>query len=398
MPESRAGDWWLRAAGAAVVCGLLAVPAAAQSEKSQPPAGESATPPSANLTERNEMLIVGSTSMKAITDAVLERLNRDYQMPHPIERFTGTRAGLTEFCAGIGPKFPDIAAASDRMDSAEFDSCAGNQVLDVIEVLIGQSAVVVVTKKGESGFNVTPRMIYYAVAEDVPLKGEFIPNPYKSWKEADTAAKEADKAVRAAALAANEAHKGVPDLPIQILIPAKGSGTRGAFDDDFMQGGCRHVKEIDAIFAAADRVPRCIAVRDDGRVTQIAEPFESKMLATLANSAPGTLAILPWEVYLANRDKLVALPVNGILPTHENISDYTYGVATTLRYYFKRAHMRDDAGRGVVRGIREFMAEILTDEASAESGYFEKLGVVALSPEERAKQSTIVRRLKRFAP
>jgi phosphate transport system substrate-binding protein len=359
------------------------VPAAAQSEKPEPPvgeiqgAGESAAPPSANLSDRKEMLIVGSTSMEAITDAVIERLNRDYLMPHPTERFAGTRVGLKTFCAGIGARYPDIAAASDRMDGGQFSECADNKVFDVIEVLVGQSAVVVVTKKGNPTFNVTPRMIYWAVADKIPIKGEFAANPHKSWKEAD---------------------KEAPSLPIQIVIPAKGSGTRGVFNDNFMQGGCRHVKEIDAIFAAADRVPRCIELRDDGRVTQIAEPFEDKMLAALAQAAPGTLAVIPWELYLANRDKLVALPVNGVLPTHETIGDYTYDMATTLRYYFKRAHMRNDAGRGVVRGIREFMAEVVSDEASGEGGYFEKLGVIALSPEDRLKQNTIVRRLKRYEP
>ena len=383
MPASRAGDWWLRAAGAAIACWLLAVPAMAQSEKPEAPvgeiegAGESATPPSANFSERNEMLIVGSSSMEAITDAVLERLNRDYLMPHPTERFTGTRAGLTAFCAGVGPQYPDIAAASDRMDNGEFSACVENEVFDVIEVLIGQSAIVVVTKKGNPTFNVTPRMIYWATAAKIPIDGEFAANPHKSWKDAE---------------------KQAPDLPIQIVIPARGSGTRGVFNDSFMQGGCRHVKEIDAIFAAADRVPRCIVIRDDGRVTQIAEPYEEKMLATLGQSAPGTLAVVPWELYLANRDKLVALPVNGVEPTHESIADYRYDMATTLRYYFKRAHMRNDAGRGVVRGIREFMGEIVSDEASGESGYFEKLGVIALSPEVRRRQSTIVRRLKRFEP
>jgi phosphate transport system substrate-binding protein len=60
--------------------------------------------------------------------------------------------------------------------------------------------------------------------------------------------------------------------------------------------------------------------------------------------------------------------------------------------------MRNDAGRGVVRGIREFMAEVVSDEASGEGGYFEKLGVIALSPEDRLKQNTIVRRLKRYEP
>ena len=314
--------------------------------------------------------------MQAFTEAVTQRLSRDYLMPQPVIQPTGTQTGFAEFCAGIGPEFPDIAAASHRMSRGEYETCLANQVLDVIEVAIGQGAVVVATKKGNPAFNVTARMFYYAVAEDIPIEGEFTANPYKSWSETDKAA---------------------PDLPIRVIIPAKGSGTRGYFDDVFLQGGCRHVKEIDAIFAAADRVPRCITVRD-GPITELPEPFEEKALAALAAAAPGSVAVIPWSLYLNNRDKVDVLPVDGVLPTHEAIAEYAYPMATTLHYYFKRAHMRNNAGRGVVRGIREFMAEIVKDEASGENGYLEKLGVIALTPEDRRRQQDIVRRLERYEP
>jgi phosphate transport system substrate-binding protein len=394
MPANRAKNSRLRRADAsamrttllaiaAVASWLVATPASAQPAGPEAPAaaipgaGESATLPSVDLSDRKQLLIVGSSSMEAITDAVIERLISDYVMPEPTKRFKGTQRGIEDFCAGVGADFPDIVAASDRMSRGAYDGCVENRVLDVIEVAIGQSAVVVATKKGNPTFNVTPRMFYYAVAEDIPINGEFTANPYKSWKETD---------------------KGAPDLPIHVIIPAKGSGTRAFFDDNFMQGGCRHVKEIDAIFAAADRVPRCIQPRDDGLVAEVAEPFEQEALEALAKAPPGTVAIIPWGLYLSIRDKLDVLPVGGVLPTHEGIAEYAYEMATTLHYYFKRAHMRNNAGRGVVRGIREFMAEIVKDEVSGEGGYFEKLGVIALAPKDRQRQKAIVRRLKRFEP
>ncbi len=43
-------------------------------------------------------------------------------------------------------------------------------------------------------------------------------------------------------------------------------------------------------------------------------------------------------------------------------------------------------------------AEIVTDDASGEGGYFEQIGVIALTPEDRRKQQNIVRRLKRYEP
>jgi phosphate transport system substrate-binding protein len=365
---------------AGLVCWLAAVSALAQpAARTDIPrgAGESAVAPSVDRSYRKQLLIVGSTSMEAITDAIIEHMAVEYKLQKPIERMAGTKAGIAAFCDGVGVEYPDIVAASERMEPGEFETCIEHKVLDVIEVAIGQSAVVVVTKKGNPVFDVTPRMFYYAAADDIPIKGEFTPNPHKSWKDADDHSQ---------------------DLPIQIIVPAQGSGTRGFFDDNFMEGGCRHVKEIDAIFTAADRVPRCITLREDGVVTEVPEPYEDKVLTALATAPPGAVAVIPWGLYLTNKDKLDLLPVSGVLPSHESVSDYTYTMATTLYYYFKRAHMRNNSGRGVVRGIREFMAEIVSGEAADEGGYFEKLGVIALAPEDHRKQRTIVRRLKRFEP
>jgi len=166
-----------------------------------------------------------------------------------------------------------------------------------------------------------------------------------------------------------------------------------------MQGGCRHVEEIDAIFAAVDRMPLCVNRRRDGVVTELPEEASSdNAVAALAQSSPGTVAVIARLIYLNNRDKLDVLPVNGALPTKENIADFRYDISEFLHYYFKRAHMRDNTGHGVVRGIREFMAEAVKDEAFAPGGYLEELGVVPLAPEWRREQQSIVRRLKRFEP
>jgi phosphate transport system substrate-binding protein len=352
---------------------LAAMPASAQPK--QPEAGAGAPPASVDLVGRKQLLIVGATPMEGITDAVIKRLSEAYVLLHPTERYEGTRVGIAAFCAGVGPEYPDIVAASDYMERGEFDRCTGNKVLDVIQVEIGHSAVVVVTKKGDRVFNLTPRMAYTGLAEETPINGEFQVNQKKSWNEID---------------------KDAPDLPIQIIIPAKGSGTRSLFDDDFMQGGCRHVKEIDAIFAVAERVPRCITPRDDGPVSEVPE---EQIVDALIKAPRGTLAVVGWLAYLDNQDKLDTLPINGIMPSHENISNASYEMSTTLRYYFKRAHMEGKlGGKGLVEGIPEFMAEIVSDAASSEGGYLEKLGLVALEPQDRRKQQNIVRRLKRFQP
>ena len=193
----------------------------------------------------------------------------------------------------------------------------------------------------------------------------------------------------------NETEKDAPGLPIHVIV-----GPRALVRSLSTTTSCRAAaatsKKIDAIFAATDRVPLCITLRDDGPVTEI---IEEQIVDGLIKAPEGTLAVIGWPVYLENRDKLEALPVNGVVPSHENIDDASYTMSSTLRYYFKRAHMRKKAGgQGVVEGIAEFMNEIVTDEASAEGGYLEKTGMVALAQHDRKIQKKIVARLKRFEP
>jgi phosphate transport system substrate-binding protein len=111
------------------------------------------------------------------------------------------------------------------------------------------------------------------------------------------------------------------------------------------------------------------------------------------------LAVIAWTVYVQNRDKLDALPIDGVLPSHTNIDNDSYVMTNRLRYYFKRAHMMEKSGgRGVVEGIGEFMDEIVKEHAAGEGGYMEAIGMVPLDEEELQTQKKVVRRLKRFQP
>jgi phosphate transport system substrate-binding protein len=345
-----------------------------------PGAGESAAAPTANATQREQLMIVGSSTVDPYARAAVAALQRDYVLPDPVVDVRGTTDGIKRFCAGIGPKYPDIAAASRIIQKSEFDTCLENGILDIIEVKIGQTGFVVLAKKGDPVFNITPRMMYLALAKEIPEEGEFEPNPFTTWKQIE---------------------KTAPEVPINVIIPTTESGLRTFFDANFMQGGCRHLKEIDAIFSASERVPKCVTLRTDGHVTEINESkvdeyYTELLVAALLKAPAGTLGVGAFSAYTANNDKFDVLPVDGVLPSHESIGDYSYMMSSDLRFYFKRAHMRNNEGQGVVRGIREFMAEITKEDAMGEGGYFEKLGVAAFPDDIRDQMRRNVARLTRF--
>ena len=73
-------------------------------------------------------------------------------------------------------------------------------------------------------------------------------------------------------------------------------------------------------------------------------------------------------IYIQFADQLQVLTVNGVLPTEERVAQMEYDISTVNYMYFKRGHMRDRNGRGVVRGIREFMAILTSDEVMGMGG------------------------------
>ena len=382
----RRGGWriaalWLLVAG---LVGLALSPRLSAQTVVPPGAGASNIPPAGNITERDQMLIVGTQAMAPYVDVVIDALQREYVMPAPIEQYQSPKLGFQLFCAGIGPEFPDIVASMREMRKSELDACNEHGASDVIEIKIARSAVVVVTRKDSPVFDVTPRMFYLGLAAQVPVEGNFVPNPFRSWKD----------------LA-----KTAPDLPIRAIIEKEG-GEREYFNDNFLEGGCRHLKAIDAIFAASPRVEKCTMLRGDGYVTELSPNFTSidhhgdidqRLLDAIGTAPQGTLAVFLWPHYWLNRDRLDLLPVAGLVPDSRNIRDMSYAMTADLRFYFKRAHMRNNEGKGVVRGLREFMHFITREKAAGEGGAFEQMGLIALPDDERAEMRRNARTLRRFS-
>jgi phosphate transport system substrate-binding protein len=385
MPMRR-GDW-RTAARRLLVVGVVALalsPGLSAQTGVPPDAGASNIPPAGSITERDQMVIVGSQAMAPYVDVVIDALQREYVMPAPSEQYQSPKIGFKLFCAGVGPEFPDIVASMREMRKSELDACNEHGVGDIIEIKIARSALVVVTKKGSPIFDVTPRMFYLGLAAQVPVEGNFVPNPFRSWKD----------------LA-----KTAPDLPIRAIIEKEG-GEREYFNDNFLEGGCRHLKAIDAIFAASPRVEKCTMLRGDGYVTELSPNFTSidhhgdidqRLLDAIGTAPQGTLAVFLWPHYWLNRDMLDLLPVAGLVPDSRNVRDMSYAMTTDLRFYFKRAHMRNNEGKGVVRGLREFMHFITREKAAGEGGAFEQMGLIALPDDERAEMRRNARTLRRFS-
>ena len=139
------------------------------------------------LSARDQVKIVGSSTVYPFASSVAEELGKGGKFPTPVVESTGTGGGLKLFCSGFSIDTPDIANASRRIKDKELQMCQENGVMSVSEALIGFDGIAIAQDSKVTGFNVTKAQLALAVAEEVPSADgkSLIKNPYKKWSDID---------------------------------------------------------------------------------------------------------------------------------------------------------------------------------------------------------------------
>ena len=121
---------------------------------------------------RDEIRIVGSSTVFPYTQAVAENFVNVTGAPSPIVESTGTGGGMKIFCGGIGEEFPDVTGASRAMKPSEFELCQSNGVTDISEALIGFDGLsMAVSRDSDVDWDLSLKDIYLALAAQVPVDG-----------------------------------------------------------------------------------------------------------------------------------------------------------------------------------------------------------------------------------
>ena len=310
---------------------------------------------------RDQIRIVGSSTVFPFSTTVAEQFGKTSSFKTPIVESTGSGGGMKLFCAGVGAEHPDITNASRRMKSSEFEKCHGAGVTDITEVKIGFDGIVMANAKDAADFALTKRIIFLALAKDVPdpAGGEkLVPNPYKTWKQVDAS---------------------LPDVAIEVLGPPPTSGTRDAFQEIALEGGAKTFDWIKAMKKVDKKAYKAIArtVREDGPYIEAGEN-DNLIVQKLAENGD-RLGIFGFSFLEENRDKVKGNTVDGIAPTFEAIASGDYGVSRSLFFYVKNAH------RGVIPGIEEYVAEFTKESTWGPDGYLVDKGLIPLPDADRAK-------------
>ncbi len=333
---------------------------------------------------RNYIEIVGSSTVYPFATVVAETFGKKTKFKTPKIESTGSGGGLKLFCAGNGINTPDITNASRRIKKSEYERCMKNGVDPITEVQIGFDGIAIANSRKGPDFDLSRRDIFLALAKEVPgdKPGELRPNPYKTWKAVNPA---------------------LPDEKIEVLGPPPTSGTRDAFAELAMEGGCDTfpwIKDLKARSRAARKAGDktkaaelkhrykaiCHTIREDGAYIEAGE--NDNLIVQKLVENPRALGVFGFSFLDQNGDKIKGAKIDGAEISFENIADHKYPLSRPLYFYVKDDHV------GKAPGIAEYIAEFTSEDAWGADGYLAEKGLIPLGEAQRKQVARDARALK----
>ena len=324
-----------------------------------------ATTISTSALARDQIRVVGSSTVYPFTTTVAENFGRNASTKTPIIESTGTGGGFKLFCAGIGTSYPDVSNASRAIKKSEFEMCAKNGVTEIVEIKIGFDGLTIAQSKNGPSIKLSLAQVFLALAENVPDKsGNLIPNPYKNWSDIDPK---------------------LPNVKIEVLGPPPTSGTRDSFHELFMEPGSevvlKDLKKSDP--KAFERAWK--SIRKDGAYVEAGENDNVIIQKLQANR--NSFGIFGYSFLDENTSTLRGVSIDGVTPDFDSISSGKYKGARPLFVYVKKQHI------GVIPGLKEFAEEYVSFRAISQNGYLSRKGLVPLPKNELDKVTSNVKNM-----
>ncbi len=320
---------------------------------------------------REQIRIVGSSTVFPFATTVAERFGKTTEFKTPIVESTGSGGGLKLFCSGDGENDPDITNASRRIKTSEVKKCAANGITDIVEVKIGYDGIVLANSKKAKALELTLKDVFLALAKNVPDgDGKTKANSYKTWSDVNPA---------------------LPNVKIEVMGPPPTSGTRDAFVELAMEGGCKSFKWIKALKKKDKKAYKalCQTIREDGAFIEAGE--NDNLIVQKLNANPSAFGVFGFSFLDQNTDTIQGSKINGVEPDFDQISDGSYPVSRSLYFYVKKSRI------GKTAGITEYLAEFANDKAWGPEGYLADKGLIPMSEKERKDWAAKVKGLQNLS-
>lgn len=305
---------------------------------------------------RDHINIVGSSTVYPFATVVAEKFGNSTKFKTPVIESTGSGGGLKLFCAGAGENTPDITNASRRIKKQEVETCAKNGIKEITEVLIGYDGIAIANSKKAPVFNLSLRDIYLALAKEIPARDgseKLVPNYNQTWQQVNSK---------------------LPAVKIEVIGPPPSSGTRDAFSELAIEGGCKTFPWLKAMKKADKKHYKkvCRSVREDGAYIEAGE--NDNLIVQKLETNPNALGVFGYSFLDQNKDKVQGSVVEGEAPNVDTIADHSYKLSRPLYFYVKNAHV------GKIPGMVEYVKSFVSSKATGSRGYLADKGLIPLDP------------------
>jgi phosphate transport system substrate-binding protein len=325
-----------------------------------------------SLSARDQIKIVGSSTVYPFSSAVAEELGATTSFPTPVVESTGSGGGMKLFCAGNDMNTPDITNASRRMKTKEFTMCEENGVHDITEAIIGYDGIAIAQAKSNKPMSLTKKQLALATAEEVPSKDgkKLIANPYKKWSDIDPS---------------------LPNREIVVYGPPKSSGTRDAFEEMVLQGTFKKMSVYTDLYKADKKANKKYkkygVIRTDGAYVPSGE--NDNLIVSKLDKNRDAVGIFGYSFLMENQDKVQGAKVDGYLPTPDTIASAKYPIARSLFFYVKNSHSKD------VPAMAKYLDMFMSEDMIGNNGILGEIGLIALPDATReAIRSSVSKRTK----
>lgn len=315
---------------------------------------------------RDYITIVGSSTVYPFATVVAERFGKTSFNTPKIES-TGSGGGMKLFCSGIGVETPDVTNSSRRMKASEFKLCQENGVTDIVEVLIGYDGIAFSNSVDADQLELDLKDIFLALAKQVPNpdgSDTLVDNPYTMWSEVNAS---------------------LPDIDIEVLGPPPTSGTRDAFAELAMEGGCEEFDFVKSLDKNQFKQV-CHTMREDGMYVEAGE--NDNLIVQKLQANPDAVGIFGYSFLEQNDDVVQSSMVGGVEAEFEAIAEGDYPISRPLYFYVKKQHV------GTVPGIKEYLAEFTKETTWGSDGYLADKGMIPLNEELRDETGDAIRNLE----
>ena len=316
---------------------------------------------------RDQIRIVGSSTVYPFTTAVAEAFGKASGKT-PVVESTGTGGGMKLFCSGLGEDKPDFTNASRRIKKSEFEDCAKNGVTEIVEIKVGFDGLSLAHSKEAKDFGLTKKQVFAALAKQIPgADGKLIDNPNKLWSDIDPS---------------------LPATKIEVLGPPPTSGTRDSFAELVMEKGAEGYESLAALKKEDAKAFEAVwkSIREDGAYVEAGE--NDNLIVQKLQANADAIGIFGFSFLEQNEGTIKDIAVDGVAASYDAIADGSYKVARPLYIYAKKQHV------GQIPGIKEFIAEYVSEKALGEDGYLAEKGLVTLPGAEAEKSRAEAAELK----